>query len=113
MSLAILSTYSVEQIAHALVDGEHTLLKSVKGVGTKTAERLCLELRDKAGKMTLAGDVPVASSAELTPQTCEDAVAALMTLGYSEKEAQKKVTAHHGKHPDATTEELITSVLRG
>jgi holliday junction DNA helicase RuvA len=112
MSLAILSTYTVEQIARALVDGEHTLLKSVKGVGTKTAERLCLELRDKVSKLRL-GDLPPTSTTVLIPQSCEDAVAALMTLGYSEKEAQKKVTNHHTLTPEATTEELIKLVLRG
>lgn len=112
MSLAILSTYTIEQIARALVDSEHTLLKSVKGVGTKTAERLCLELRDKVGKLQL-GDLPTASTTVLIPQSCEDAVAALTTLGYSEKEAQKKVTHHHGQRPQATTEELIKLVLRG
>jgi Holliday junction DNA helicase RuvA len=112
MSLAILSTYTVEQIARALVDGEHTLLKSVKGVGSKTAERLCLELRDKVSKLQLDG-APLSTANVLIPQSCEDAVAALITLGYSEKEAQKKVTVHHGKRPEATTEELIKSVLRG
>jgi Holliday junction DNA helicase RuvA len=112
MSLAILSTYTVEQIARALVDGEHALLKSVKGVGTKTAERLCLELRDKVGKLQI-GDVPSTLTAVLMPQSCEDAVGALMTLGYSEKEAQKKVSAHHRKNPKTTTEQLIKLVLRG
>lgn len=112
MSLAILSTYTVEQVARALVDSEHTLLKSVKGVGSKTAERLCLELRDKIGKLQL-GDSPAATTSVLIPQSCEDAVSALITLGYSEKEAQKKVTSHHEKQPDATTEQLIKSVLRG
>lgn len=112
MSLAILSTYTVGQIARALIDGEHALLKSVKGVGTKTAERLCLELRDKVGKMQL-GDDATRTAAVLVPQSCEDAIAALLTLGYSERDAMKRVTTHHEKRPNATTEELIKSVLRG
>ena len=111
MSLAILSTYAVEQIAGALVQGEHQILTRVKGVGKKTAERLCLELRDKVAKLPLAGLPP--TTAVLAPQCCEDAIGALVTLGYSEKEAGTKVAAHYERSPEATTEELIRLVLRG
>jgi len=73
---------------------------------------LCLELRDKVGKMQL-GDDATRTAAVLVPQSCEDAIAALLTLGYSERDAMKRVTTHHEKRPNATTEELIKSVLRG
>lgn len=112
MSLAILSTYTVEQVAGAIVDGEHKLLRNVKGVGTKTAERLCLELRDKVAKLSLAG-VEFAPTVVLMPRSHQDAVTALVTLGYSEKEASKKVQSHSTTAPQATTEELIRLVLRG
>ena len=111
MTLAILSTYSPEEVARAIVRGEATVLQRVKGVGTKTAERLCLELRDAVAKMDLATDEGVGPS--LLPQTADDAIAALLTLGYSEKEANKKVRSAHGARPDSDTEELIKSVLRG
>ncbi len=112
MSLAILSTYTAERTAQAILQGEHHLLKAVKGIGAKTAERLCLELRDKVGKLQL-GSGDAMPSAVLMPQSCEDAIAALVTLGYSEKDAKKRVQAHHERIPDATTEGLIRSVLRG
>lgn len=112
MSLAILSTYTAERTAQAVVQGEHHVLRAVKGVGAKTAERLCLELRDKVGKLQL-GSGDTVSSAVLMPQSYEDAIAALQTLGYNEKDAKKRVQAHHEETPDATTEELVRSVLRG
>ena len=112
MSLAILSTYTAERTAQAVMRGEHDLLRAVKGVGAKTAERLCLELRDKVGKLQL-GSGDAVPSAVLMPQSCEDAIAALVTLGYSDKDAKKKVQVHHKLTPDATTEGLIRSVLRG
>lgn len=111
MTLAILSTWSPEEVAGAIIGGESAVLQRVKGVGARTAERLCLELRDQVAKM----DLNLASGAgpTLLPQTAEDAVAALLSLGYTEKEASKRVNVAYGKRPDADTEELIKSVLRG
>lgn len=112
MSLAILSTYPIQQIAQAIVSDDHSLLQRVKGVGKKTAERLCLELRDKVGKLQLEG-VDTTPTTVLMPSTCEDAIAALTTMGYSERDAQKRVQGVHSKQPEATSEELIKLVLRG
>lgn len=112
MTLAILSSYTIEQIAQAIVTGDHPVLQKVKGVGKKTAERLCLELRDKVGKLQLEG-VDSTPTTVLMPASCDDAVAALITLGYSEREAQKRVQSFHLREPDASPEELIKLVLRG
>ena len=110
MTLAILSTYSPEEVARAIVTGDAAALQRVKGVGTKTAERLCLELREHVAKMELAtGD----AGPTLLPQTAEDAIAALLTLGYSEKEAGNKVRKAYDSRPEADTEGLIKAVLRG
>lgn len=112
MSLAIMSTFEIEQTAQAIMTSDHDVLKRVKGVGKKTAERICLELRDKVGKLQLDG-VQAAPTVVLLPQSCEDAIAALTTLGFAEKDAQKRVRANYDKTPDATSEDLIKSVLRG
>ena len=112
MALAILSTYTMEQIAGAVLDGEHGLLQKVKGVGKKTAERLCLELREKVGKLRVQG-LDIRAGAVLIPPSCEDAVAALITLGYTERDAQKRVQGFHDRAPEASSEDLIKLVLRG
>ena len=111
MTLAILSTFSTEEVARAIVTGEATLLQRVKGVGTRTAERLCLELRDPVAKMELVGGE--GAGPRLLPQTADDAIAALLTLGYSEKEANKRVSRACESRPEADTEQLIKAVLRG
>lgn len=110
MTLAILSTYAPGEVARAILDGNHQAMRRVKGIGPKIAERLCLELRDRVAKLDLAGDV---KAIELMPQSGEDAVAALVTLGYSEKEARAKVGKALTSGDGASTEALIKGVLRG
>lgn len=109
MSLAILSTYTPPEIAQAIIRGDLIALKRIKGVGAKTAERLCIELRDHVGKL----DLGTATTAATLPETAEDAILALITLGYSSKEARSKTEKAHERAPDATTEDLIKAVLRG
>ena len=111
MSLAILSTYSPQEVAAAILRGDHLALQRIKGVGAKTAERLCLELRDHVAKLDLGPGT--AADPELLPSAAEDAIAGLSTLGYSLKEARTKVEKAWKRSPDAATEQLIKSVLRG
>ena len=111
MTLAILSTYSPHEVAGAILRDDHVALKRVKGVGAKTAERLCLELRDHVAKLDLGAAAPAAVS--LVPPAAEDAIAALITLGYSAKEARDKVGRAYQSAPDAGTEQLVKTVLRG
>lgn len=111
MCLAILSTYTIEQIGKAIVSDDHALLQKVKGVGRKIAERLCLELRDKVGKLHIDG-FDASPSVVLIPPSCEDAIAALITMGYTDRDAQKKVRSFHDREPSASSEELIKLVLR-
>ena len=109
-SLTILSMYSAPMVVEALRDGNHQLLQKAKGIGAKTAERLCLELKDHAEKL----DIGTAREPTVTvlPQASEDAVTALVTLGYPEKEARKKVLKRCEQDPTVTTEDLIKQVLQ-
>jgi Holliday junction DNA helicase RuvA len=112
MTIAILSTYTPTEIAGAILRGDHAALRRIKGVGTKTAERLCIELRDQIHKLDL-GTVPTEPLVALLPRSQEDAIAALVTLGYSEKEARERVRKVVGEQPDVETEALVKIVLRG
>lgn len=87
LALALLSVFAPHDLALAIARGDTAALKAVKGVGQKTAERLCLELRDAMAKL----DLPTAGERPLPTQTSDDAIAALVTLGYSEKDARDKV----------------------
>ena len=118
MCLMILSTMSPQQVGRAVLDGDAAQLKRVKGVGAKTAERLCLELRDivqKLGFAEAAGDGgtgSVGAEVVLEPRARRDAISGLLTLGYTEKEARKKVEAIAKDAPEAETEEIIRRVLQ-
>jgi len=87
LALALLSVFAPHDLALAIARGDTAALKAVKGVGQKTAERLCLELRDAMAKI----DLPAAGERPLPSRTNDDAIAALVTLGYSEKDARDKV----------------------
>ncbi|MBK8097649.1 MAG: Holliday junction branch migration protein RuvA [Planctomycetes bacterium] len=109
-ALSILSVYSPAEVVAAITRSDHAAMKRVKGVGQKTAERLCLELRDVLPKLDLgeaAGKTVV-----LPTQSADDAVAALLTLGYSEKEARDKVLKVRERLAEASTEELVKAVLQ-
>ena len=80
-ALAILSGMSVEMLVQAVAMQEVGILTKVPGIGKKTAERLILELKDKLGSAMISSGVTVASSA------IADVIKALVSLGYSEREA--------------------------
>jgi Holliday junction DNA helicase RuvA len=109
IALSVLSVYTPGEVVALIGSGDVAALKRVKGVGQKTAERLCLELRDAVHKLDLDPQQPVVV---LPAQTAEDAVAALITLGYSEKEARDKLAKVRPRLPQAPTEELIRAVLQ-
>ena len=90
IALALLSVYEPRELAATIAVSDAAALKRVKGVGQKTAERLCLELREVMHKLDL-GVVSGETETVLPSQTAEDAVAALVTLGYTEKDARNKV----------------------
>lgn len=80
-ALAILSGMSVEMLVQAVAMQEVGILTKVPGIGKKTAERLILELKDKLGSAMISSGVTIASSA------IADVIKALVSLGYSEREA--------------------------
>jgi Holliday junction DNA helicase RuvA len=110
IALALLSVYAPSELAAAIARGDAAALKRVKGVGTKTAERLCLELRDAIEKLDLG--VPGAVPQAPFSQAAEDAAAALVTLGYGEKDARAKVDKALQKDRGADVEALVKAVLQ-
>jgi Holliday junction DNA helicase RuvA len=82
IALSVLSGLSVAELAQAITLQESGRLTRVPGIGKKTAERLLLELKDKLG-----GDVGAGASINLPALATSDIMNALVSLGYSEREA--------------------------
>ncbi len=113
IALNVLSGISVSAFRGAVANADIKALSQISGVGKKTAERIVVELRDKIG----AAGAWEASSAQraLTPedQKLNDAVLALMALGFKQVEAHdtaRQALAALG--PQATVEDLVRACLR-
>ena len=90
LALAVLSVMSPEELAAAIVRGDVDRIDAVPGVGRKVAERVVRELSDKVGELRLAAPEPRAGSDGRT-QVLDDAVSALVNLGYKRAEAKSAV----------------------
>lgn len=103
LALAMLSAMSVEGLISAIAGGNADLLKSVPGIGKKTAERIILELKDKIGAGWTTTPPRVA-------QENADVLAALTALGYSVAEGTRAVSAIPAS--EATLEEKVKLALQ-
>ena len=112
-ALDVLSGTSVASFKGAVVAGDISSLSKVKGIGKKTAERIVVELKDKVG---VAAAWEAASAAHApTPQeaSVNDAVLALISLGYKQVDAHKAVKQAQEKGGAAqTSEELVRGALK-
>ena len=103
-ALAILSGMSVNELAQAIALQEADRLTQVPGIGKKTAERLCLELKGK-----LAPDLGMINSKPQAIEASSEVLQALLALGYSEKEA---LLALKQIPPDTTVSDGIRMGLK-
>jgi len=114
IALALLSVHAPRDLAGRIAADDAAALKAVKGVGQKTAERICLELREVVGKLDLGA--PLDDAAPARPHAGEDdddAIAALVTLGFKENDARAKVAKARKKHGAAAdTEAIVKAVLQ-
>lgn len=92
---AVLSVASPSKLALSIVTGDIATIKQASGIGTKTAQRISLELKDKIKNESLVSDSTDAfepvQAVDASAQS--EAISALMVLGYSANEAQKAVAA--------------------
>jgi len=113
VALAVLSGLEPHALARAIRDGNVVGLVAIPGVGRKTAERLIVELRDKIDVLVAAGG-PGPEPARLAPprgQHVEDAVAALVQLGYSGPQAQEAIRRVAEGGETLTLEDLVRRAL--
>ena len=111
LALAVLSGLSVQDLVAAIRSSDDSRLCSIPGIGKKTAARMCLELKDKV--LQLAPDeslqAPVAPAAPSGDR--DDAVSALVNLGYKRPVAEEAVDKAQQGRPDIRIEELVREAL--
>ncbi len=111
-ALDVLSATSVANFKACVVRGDAAALSKTKGIGKKTAERILVELKDKVG-IAAAWEAASAANAP-TPEQAKvnDAVLALIALGWKQADAEKAARAIHTSMPAAKTDEIVRAALK-
>jgi Holliday junction DNA helicase RuvA len=112
LALAILNGSAPVQFRGLVVAGDIAALSKIKGVGKKTAERIIVELRDKVGVSAAWEAASAERGLSSEEQHLNDAVLALISLGYKQAEAHKVVKAIREDQPKASVEDLIKEALK-
>lgn len=105
----ILSSLKPVEIQQAILSGNWGILKTIKGIGPKTAQRLVIDLQDKLKKVDSSDLV---QQAQYTNPAFEEALAALVMLGFSKQEAEKALFKIKQQQPNATVEQLVKLTLK-
>jgi len=110
-ALVMLSSFSSGEIRGAIMNENIALIQSIKGIGSKTAQRVILELKDKCKKDTLFVEAGK-SSPDKSYGIKQEALSALVTLGIPRVAAEKNLDQLLKSNPEATIEQLIKLALR-
>lgn len=110
-ALSVLSLASTEKIAVSIVTDDSSFIKKAAGIGVKTAQRICLELKDKIANEALVPEAVCSVAVSgMESSAVKDATDALVALGYSRQEANKAVGSVANPPNDA--EALIKLALK-
>ena len=112
LALGVLSSLREDELLAAILEEDVAALTRIKGVGKKTAEQILLDLRDKAPRH-LQADPAVLTPKAPAASSLEDAVVALLSIGYSEKEARKSVERAAEKVDPKDLELLVRTAISG
>jgi holliday junction DNA helicase RuvA len=118
LGLAILSSMSADQFVSCVIHDDLTTIVKIPGVGKKTAERLLIEMRDRLKDWQAGGESSTADAFSLNVQQSDtyvnnakgDATNALVSLGYSQQQADKAIKSIF--KADMTSEDLIRDALK-
>lgn len=107
-AIMMLSSLNPDELVTAVTSGNTDVLKAVKGIGAKTAQRIIIDLKDKFGKIPETGQILI--SADNT--TKNESLSALVMLGFAKKDADKVVSKIIREEPDAAVESVIKRALK-
>jgi len=113
LSVNILSGMGPQDLLEAIAHGDAMRLQAIPGIGKKTSERIALELKDRALKALREMDIsPMPIPQRGDRGTIDDALSALMNLGYSPKSAKMAIERAKSRTKEITLEDLIREALK-
>ena len=105
----MLSSLTPEELCTAIDTGDVNRIKSVKGIGLKTAQKVIIELKDKIAK---GSGVNIDLGNSINDKTSSEATSALVSLGFSKNPVEKIVSKILAENPNCTLEEVIKKALK-
>jgi len=105
----ILSSMSVDEFSQAVAGNNVAMFKAVKGVGAKTAQRIIVDLKDK---IKPADSTLLNQTSTATSEVFDEALAALVMLGFTQQASQKVLKSLFSSHPTLTVEQAIKMSLK-
>jgi Holliday junction DNA helicase RuvA len=108
----ILSTYSTAELRNIIATENAVLLKNVKGLGLKTAQKIIVELSGKMLELGADKDISPVAAANQSNEVVDETVAALVMLGFQKGASEKVVKAILSENPAISVEEAVRQALR-
>ena len=108
----IQSSLSPDELVAVISTGNDRQLKNVKGIGSKTAQRNIVDLKDKIGNLGIAAATATSSAIVAQNENGDEAIQALVALGYPLANANKAITQLLQKDPEMSVQALIKAGLR-
>lgn len=107
IAIAILSGSSIGELSLAIASGNAKRISAIKGVGKKTAEKICVELKDKVNAIEALAATSRSSKDDVKAPMLRDAILALSALGFNEETANKMVTLVVQENPSVSDVETV------
>ena len=107
----IQSSLSPDELVAVISTGNDRQLKNVKGIGSKTAQRIIVDLKDKIGNLGIAAATAATSAVVAQNENGDEAIQALVALGYPLANANKAITQLLAKDPEMSVQALIKAGL--
>ena len=105
----VLSAMTVDEFSQAITSNNVAMFKSVKGVGGKTAQRIIVDLKDK---IKPTGDTLLIETNQIAGEVFDEALAALVMLGFSQQASQKALKSLFSSNPGLSVEAAIKQALK-
>lgn len=113
LALNIVSGMGFEQLIRAIINADSESISSIPGLGKKTSERIILELKDKASQLAEGVEALVEKKVEIKDRDMyDDALSALVNLGYSSKAAKKAIDTALRQDDDMNIEKMLKEALK-